>query len=154
MMEDVPKETLQTKYKDTIHGGIQAKLNSLKPTSLFEAISYAHDAEKEINSITRMIQGNQPHPQPNHFNNRPPHFNNNNKYNANSYNTPRTRNFTPPRNFNAPRNTPLPRTNFNPNRPNHVQAPFNRNPPPQNTRTTHTYITLAWYAIAVTAMAT
>ena len=56
MMEDVPEETLQIKYEDGLQAGIQAKLNSLKPSSLLEAISYAHDAEKEINSITRMIQ--------------------------------------------------------------------------------------------------
>ena len=62
-MEDVPEDTLQSKYEDSIEGGIQAKLHSLKPSSLFEAISYAHDAEKEINAITRMIQVNQARPQ-------------------------------------------------------------------------------------------
>lgn len=138
MMEDVPEDTLQTKYEDAIHGGIQAKLNSLKPTSLFEAISYAHNEEKEINPITCMIQGNQPCPQPNCFNNRPPRFNTNNRYNPNSYNTPRTRNFTPPRNFNAPRNITPPRTNLNPHHPHHVQVTFNHNPPPQDARTTRT----------------
>ncbi len=136
MMEPVPEDTLQIKYEDGLQRGIQAKLHSLQPTSLFEAISYAHDAEKEINAITHMVQVNQPHPQPNNFNYQPSRFNNNNRYNPQSYNTPRTRNFTPQRNFNAPRNTPPTRTNFNPHRPPHVQATFNRNPPPQDTRTT------------------
>ena len=135
MMEDVPEDTLQMKYEDAIHSGIQAKLHSLKPTSLFEAISYAHDAEKEINAITRIVQGNQPRAQPHGFNNQAHRFNNNNRYHGNSYNTPRTRTYTPPRNFTTHRNTPPPRTNPNPNRPQHMQATFNRNPPPQNTRT-------------------
>ena len=62
MMEHVPKETLQIKYDDGLQRGIQAKLHSLQPTSLFEAISYAHDAKKEINAITRMVQESQPRP--------------------------------------------------------------------------------------------
>lgn len=82
MMEDVPEDTLQTKYEDSIEAGIQAKLLSFKPTSLFEAISYAHDAEKEINAITRMIQVNRPRPQqPNSSNNHPPRHYRNNRYN-------------------------------------------------------------------------
>ena len=58
MMKHVPKETLQIKYEDNSQRGIQAKLHSLQPTSLFEAISYAHDAKKEINAITCMLQEN------------------------------------------------------------------------------------------------
>ncbi|MCO5597711.1 hypothetical protein L7F22_051792 [Adiantum nelumboides] len=69
MMEDVPKDTLQVKYEDGLHPGLQAKLHTLTPSSLFEAISYTHDAKKEINSITRMIQPNQPRYQPTSFNN-------------------------------------------------------------------------------------
>ena len=80
MMEHVPKETLQIKYGDGLQRGIQAKLHSLQLTSLFEAISYAHDAKKEINAITRMIQEIQPHPQQNNFNCQPNRFNNNNRY--------------------------------------------------------------------------
>lgn len=136
MMEDVPKDMLQKKYEGAIQPSIQAKLNSLKPTSLYEAISYAHDVEKEINSITRMIQANQPRPQPDHFNNRPPCWNNNTRYNPNSNNTPCTCNFTPPCNFNAPCNTELPRTNFNPQCPNLAHATLTHTPPQQNTRTT------------------
>ena len=41
MMEEVPKDTLQIKYEDGLHQGIQAKIHSLKSTSLYEAISYA-----------------------------------------------------------------------------------------------------------------
>lgn len=137
-MEDVPEDTLQTKYEDAIHGGIQAKLHSLKPTSLYEAISYAHDAEKEIKSITRMVQINQPRPQPPRFNN-PPRWNNTtSRYNPNAYNTPRTRTFAPPpRNFIAPRNAPPPRNNFHPHRQNLTHPTITRNPPPpQDTRTT------------------
>ncbi len=52
MLEEVPEDTLQRKYDD---GGIQAKLNTLKPTSLYEAISFAHDAEKEFKSISRSL---------------------------------------------------------------------------------------------------
>lgn len=101
-----------------------------------EAISYAFDAEKEINAITRTIQANQPRPQPHQLNHQPPRFNNNNRYNPHSYNTPRTRNFTPQCNFNAPCNFTSPTcTNPNPHHPPHVQATFNHNPPPQDTRT-------------------
>ena len=136
MMEHVPEETLQIKYEDGLQRGIQAKLHSLQPTSLFEAISYAHDAEKEINASTRMIQENQHHPQQNNFNCQPNLFNNNKRYNLQSYNTPHTNNFTPPHNFNAPRNTPSIRTNLNPHRPPHIQETFNHTPPPQDTHTT------------------
>ena len=52
MMEHVLEETLQIKYEDGLQRGIQAKIHSLQPTSLFEAISYTHDAEKKINAIT------------------------------------------------------------------------------------------------------
>ena len=97
--------------------------------------SYAHDAKKEINVITRMVQERQPRPQQNSFNRQPNRFNNNNRYNPQSYNTPYTNNFTPPHNFNAPHNTPPTRTNPNPHRPQHIQVAFNRNPPPQDAHT-------------------
>ena len=58
MMEPILEDTLQIKYEDGLQRGIQAKRHSLQPTSLFEAISYAHDAGKEINAITRMVQVN------------------------------------------------------------------------------------------------
>ena len=62
MMEHVTEETLQIKYEDGLQRVIPDKLHSLQPTSLFEAISYAHDAEKEINAITCILQENQPRP--------------------------------------------------------------------------------------------
>ena len=114
MMEDDPEDTLQSKYEDFIEGGIQAKLPSLKPSSLFEAISYAHDAEKEINAITRMIQVNQARPQPPNSSNNDPHRRHrNNMYNPYSYTTPRTNNYTPSRNFNTHQCNPSPCTNTN-----------------------------------------
>ena len=112
MMEHVPEETLQIKYEDGLQRAIQAKLHSLQPTSLFEATSYAHDVEKEINAITRMLQENQPCPQQNKSNHYPNCFNNNNKCSPQSYNTPCASNFTPPCNFNAPCNTPSTCTNL------------------------------------------
>ena len=112
-MEHVPEKTLQIKYEDTLQRGIQAKFHSLQPTSLSEVISYAHDAKKEINAITRVIQEIQPPPQQKKFNHHPHCFNNNNRYNPQSYTTPHTNNFTSPCNFNAPRNTPPARKNPN-----------------------------------------
>ena len=85
MMEDVPEDTLQIKYEDGLQRGIQAKLHSLQPTSLFDAISYAHDAEKEINAITRTVQENQSRRQPYNNNQRPFRFNGNNRYTPQSY---------------------------------------------------------------------
>ena len=140
-MEDVPEDTLQTKYEDAIHGGIQAKLHSLKPTSLYEAISYAHDAEKEINSITRMVQANQPRPQPPRFNNQLRGNNNTSRYNSNAYNTPRTRTFAPPpRNFIAPRNTSTPTHQFPPTPPKY-HTPHNHSQSTTTARHSHQHTT-------------
>ena len=69
------------------------------------------------NAIIRMVQESQPCPQQNKFNHHPNCFNNNNRYNPQLYNTPRTSNFTPPHNFNAPPNTRRTCTNLNPHRP-------------------------------------
>ena len=56
MLEEVPEDTLQRKYEDRLESGIQAKLNTLKPTPLYEAISFAYDAEKKFKSITRSLE--------------------------------------------------------------------------------------------------
>ena len=92
MLEDVPKDTLQRKYEDSLDAGIQAKLNTLGPSSLYDAISIAHDAEKEMDSIVK-------HLQPQNSSSRQSSLVSNNRPFKRSlpFPTPRTNNFfTPP----------------------------------------------------------
>lgn len=59
MLEDVPEDTLQQKYEEKLQQGIQEKLHTLKSALLYDAISFAHDAEKEFQSISQLIRPSQ-----------------------------------------------------------------------------------------------
>jgi len=56
MLEEVPDDTLQCKYEDGLEAGIQAKLSTLQPSTLYDAISIAFDSEKEFTSIAKQLQ--------------------------------------------------------------------------------------------------
>ena len=56
MLKKVPTLILQCKYEDGLEEGIQADVNMLYPSSLYESISFSHDVEKKIQSLKKTQQ--------------------------------------------------------------------------------------------------
>jgi len=90
MLEEVNDATLQQKYEDGLHEGIQAEVNMFKPSSLYEAISLAHDAEKKLLSISKFVR-----PMPNFQQRPPPPLMSGNRNFKRFVPPPRTNNFQP-----------------------------------------------------------
>ena len=98
MLEEVPEDSLQRKYEDGLQEGIQAKLNTLQPSTLYDAISLAHDAEKEFRCVAKMVR-TQPTSQ-----GRQSSLVSNNRNFKRPFSTPRTNNYIVPRALTAPQN--------------------------------------------------